>query len=149
MRALLLVLALLWPLSLGAVTPGEMLPDPAQEARAREISRLLRCPVCQGETIDDSNADIAADLRVLVRERIVAGDSDEQVIAYVVDRYGEYVLFMPSAQGANLVLWVTGPVLLLLALGLAGLAARRRRQAATPASLSAEEQARLEQILKP
>ncbi|MCR8725465.1 cytochrome c-type biogenesis protein [Frigidibacter sp. ROC022] len=148
MRRLVLILALLWPLAAAAVTPDEMLPDPAQEARAREISRLLRCPVCQGETIDDSGADIAADLRVLVRERILAGDSNEEVIKYIVDRYGEYVLFLPPARGVNLVLWIAGPVMLLLALMLAWMAARRRRASATPSELNAEEQARLEQILK-
>ena len=87
-----------------AVQPGEMLPDPALEARARAISETLRCPVCQGETIDDSNAPISRDLRLAVRERLVAGDSDAQVIDYIVDRYGEFVLFEPRSTGSGLIL---------------------------------------------
>jgi cytochrome c-type biogenesis protein CcmH len=155
MRRLALILALLlpvsgpllWPVTGHAVTPGEVLADPVLEARAREISRLLRCPVCQGETIDESNADIAADLRVLVRERLVAGDTDRQVIDYIVARYGEFVLFLPEARGVNLILWVAGPAMLLLGIGVAVVAARRRRTS-PPEALSADEQARLDQILR-
>jgi len=136
-----------WVSAALAVTPSEMLADPVLEARAREISKLLRCPVCQGETIDESNADIASDLRVLVRERLVAGDSDRQVIDYIVARYGEVVLFLPEARGVNLILWIAGPVMLGLGILAAVLAARRRRIAA-PAALSAEEKARLDEILR-
>ncbi|SEM79646.1 cytochrome c-type biogenesis protein CcmH [Gemmobacter aquatilis] len=130
-----------------AVQPDEVLPDPALEARAREISQMLRCPVCQSENIDDSNADISRDLRLLVRERLVAGDSDAAVLDYVVDRYGEYVLFRPDTRGSNLLLWGAGPGMLLIGGGLALAYVRRRRQAA-PAALTAEEEARLAEILK-
>jgi cytochrome c-type biogenesis protein CcmH len=87
-----------------AVQPDEVLPDAALETRARAISRDLRCPVCQGEAIDDSNAPISRDLRLLVRERLVAGDSDEEVVDYIVARYGEFVLFNPRASGSGLIL---------------------------------------------
>lgn len=146
MRALLLLLLLLAGPAL-AVEPSEMLADPALEARAREVSRQLRCPVCQSESIEESHAPVAADLRRLVRERIVAGDSDAEVLAYVTDRYGEFVLLRPPAQGANLVLWVAGPVMLLTGIGAAALMFRRRRPAAPPA-LSAEEQARLTELTR-
>jgi cytochrome c-type biogenesis protein CcmH len=130
-----------------AVQPDEMLADPALEARAREISRDIRCPVCQGETIDDSNAPISRDLRIIIRERLVAGDSDAEVVDYIVARYGEGVLFNPPAEGVNLVLWLAGPALLLAGIGVAVTAARRRR--VTPeAALSAEEEAKLRDILK-
>lgn len=129
-----------------AVQPDEMLADPVLEARARAISREIRCPVCQGETIDDSNAPISRDLRLIIRERLVAGDSDEAVVDYVVDRYGEGVLFKPRAEGANLILWLAGPVLLLAGIAVAIAAGRRRT--APDAVLSAEDEARLEEILK-
>ena len=87
-----------------AVQPDEVLPDPAMEARARTISQVLRCPVCQGENIDESNAEVSRDLRLLVRERLIAGDSDSEVLDYITDRYGEYVLFEPEKTGANLIL---------------------------------------------
>ena len=97
-----------------AVLPGEMLSDPALEARARALSSELRCMVCQNQSIDDSDADLAHDLRVLVRERIKAGDDDEEVIAYVVSRYGEFVLLKPRFSLRNALLWMT-PILLLVA----------------------------------
>ncbi len=131
-----------------AVQPDEVLSDPMLEARAREVSQLLRCPVCQSENIDDSNADIARDLRLLVRERLLAGDSNDEVLAFVVDRYGEYVLFLPGASGSNLLLWLAGPAMLLVGGGLALLYLRRRRPETASASLSAEEEARLREILK-
>jgi len=146
-----LVLALL--LALGqpalAVQPDEMLPDPAQEARARAISAGLRCLVCRNESIDESNADLARDLRILVRQRITAGDSDEQVVQYLVDRYGEYVLLKPTAGGANLILWIAGPAMLALGLGGAFVYLRRRRSAPEPESapLSDDEKSRLSEIL--
>lgn len=146
-----LVLALL--LALGqpalAVQPDEMLPDPAQEARARAISAGLRCLVCRNESIDESNADLARDLRILVRQRITAGDSDEQVVQYLVDRYGEYVLLKPTAGGANLILWIAGPAMLVLGLGGAFVYLRRRRSAPEPeaAPLSDDEKSRLSEIL--
>lgn len=149
-RAVVLLLALWLALPALAVQPDEMLADPALEARAREISRVLRCPVCQGETIDDSNAGIARDLRLYVRERLVAGDSDRGVIDAVTARYGDYVLFAPRATGANLVLWLAGPVLALLGLLLAWRYARGRRSTTAPeaAPLSDEEQAQLRRIME-
>ncbi len=139
--ALFLTVAPAW-----AVQPDEMLADPALEARARAISSEIRCPVCQGETIDDSNAPIARDLRLIIRERLVAGDSDAAVVDYIVARYGEGVLFRPRAEGANLVLWLAGPGLLLVGIGVALAAARRRT--APEARLSPEDEARLQEILK-
>lgn len=133
-----------------AVQPDEILSDPALEARAREISAVLRCPVCQGETIDDSNAPVARDLRLVVRERVVAGDTDAQVIDYVVQRFGEFVLFEPQARGANIILWVAGPVMLLIALMGAALYLRGRGAAteAAPTPLDEDESRRLQEILK-
>jgi cytochrome c-type biogenesis protein CcmH len=149
-RSLLLIVILaLSPLAALAVQPDEMLPDPAQEARARAISAGLRCLVCRNESIDESNADLARDLRILVRERIAAGDSDDQVVAYLTDRYGEYVLLTPRANGANLLLWLSGPALLLLGAGIGFAYVRGRRGAAGRESeaLSAEEARRLKEIL--
>jgi cytochrome c-type biogenesis protein CcmH len=143
-----LVLALLLAAPVFAVQPDEILPDPALEARAREVSKLLRCPVCQGENIDDSNADISRDLRLLVRERLLAGDSNDEVIDYVVDRYGEFVLFEPRATGANLLLWLAGPLMLMGGAGVAFVWLRARRQARAPDALTPEEEARLREILK-
>ncbi|MBK5934943.1 cytochrome c-type biogenesis protein CcmH [Rhodovulum imhoffii] len=130
-----------------AVQPDEILPDPVLEDRARELSKGLRCLVCRNENIDDSNADLARDLRLLVRERLVEGDSDAEVIDYVVDRYGEYVLLKPTATGSNLVLYIAGPVMLLLGLGLAGVYLRGRRRTVGLPDLSAEEEARLKEIM--
>jgi len=95
-----------------AVTPDEMLKDAALEARAREISKELRCVVCQNQSIDDSNAPLAHDMRVLVRERIIAGDDDDDVKAYLVNRYGDFVLLKPRMKGDTIILWF-GPLLLL------------------------------------
>jgi cytochrome c-type biogenesis protein CcmH len=132
------------------VQPDEVLADPALEARARALSQGLRCLVCRNENIDESNADLARDLRLLVRERLVAGDTDAEVIAYLVDRYGEYVLLEPPATGSNLILWVAGPALLVVALGGAAIYLRRRRSAPEAAAppLSEAERARLAELLK-
>lgn len=147
MRRLALILCLLAAPVL-AVQPDEILDDPALEARARDISSGLRCLVCRNESIDESNADLARDLRLLVRERLLAGDTDAQAVAFITDRYGEYVLLRPTTRGANLVLWVAGPAMLLAALAIAILYLRRRsRSGAAPGPLSAEEQARLQRIL--
>jgi cytochrome c-type biogenesis protein CcmH len=146
MIRLILLLALLAGPAL-AVQPDEILPDPALEARARAISRDIRCPVCQGETIDDSSAPISRDLRIIIRERLVAGDTDDQVINYIVARYGEFVLFNPRAQGSNLILWLAGPALLLAGIGIA-VATQARRVRKPEADLSAAEEARLREILK-
>jgi len=147
-RALCLALAVLASPAV-AVQPDEILDDPALEARARDISQGLRCLVCRNENIDDSNADLARDLRLLVRERLEAGDSDTEVVDYITDRYGEYVLLMPTTGGANWLLWAAGPLLFVGGLGLAALYIRRRGQAseAGEGALSDEERARLERIL--
>lgn len=126
LRAFLLVLALSLAAPALAVGPGEILPDPVLEQRARDISAGLRCLVCQNQSIDDSDADLARDLRVLVRERLVAGDSDEEVRQYLVDRYGEYVLLNPRLNEHTVLLWVATPLLLLVGLGTLVIAARRR-----------------------
>jgi cytochrome c-type biogenesis protein CcmH len=132
-----------------AVLPSERLADPALEARARALSQELRCLVCQNQSIDDSAADLAHDLRVIVRERLTAGDSDQQVLAYLTSRYGDYVLLKPPVKPATYLLWF-GPPALLLAGGLAILAAQRRRRAAAadPAPLSPAERERLDKMLK-
>jgi cytochrome c-type biogenesis protein CcmH len=127
-----------------AVRPDEMLSDPALEARARALSRELRCLVCQNESIDDSSADLAHDLRVLVRDRIKKGDTDRQALAYIVARYGEFVLLKPRFDLRNAALWGT-PVVLLLAGGLFMLFGARRRDASPP--LSSEEKKELDTIL--
>ena len=128
LKHLILCAALLLPLGPAfAVQPDEVLPDPAMEARARTISQVLRCPVCQGENIDESNAEVSRDLRLLVRERLIAGDSDSEVLDYITNRYGEYVLFEPEKTGANLVLWYLGPAALIVALGGALIYLRSRR----------------------
>ena len=131
-----------------AVQPDEVLSDPVLETRARDISKGLRCPVCQGENIDESNAPVSRDLRLYVRERLMAGDSDSQVIDAVTQRFGEYVLFEPKARGANLILYLAGPVMALLAaLGAWIFLRGRRPDTAAPAALSAEEQARLAALM--
>ncbi len=145
--ALMMALTLAGPAR--AVLPDEMLSDPVLEARAREISKGLRCLVCRNENIDDSNADLARDLRILLRERLVAGDSDKQAIAFMVERYGEYVLLKPTTRGANWLLWAAGPLMLLLAGGLSVHFVRGRARASRDqeAALSEQEQARLREIL--
>ena len=152
MKQLLQLLALILTLAAPAlaVQPDEVLPDPALEARAREIGQVLRCPVCQGENIDESNADVSRDLRLLVRERLVAGDSDSEVIDYVTDRYGEYVLFEPERTGANLILYYAGPVAFGLALIGAFVYLRGRKRAPEPQigpALSADEEKRLHELM--
>ncbi|WP_372885107.1 cytochrome c-type biogenesis protein CcmH [Shimia sp.] len=133
-----------------AVQPDEILADPVLEQRARELSKDLRCLVCRNENIDDSNADLARELRLLVRERLVAGDSDDETRDYIVARYGEYVLLTPRTSGSNILLWAAGPAMLLLALVLAMAYLRGRAAASQPgdARLSAQEQARLDEILE-
>ncbi len=146
-RVLMILLFLASPV--WAVQPDEVLEDPALEARAREISKDLRCLVCRNESIDDSNADLARDLRLLVRERLVAGDSNEEVKTFLVDRYGEYVLLNPRMGGSNWILWGAGPAMLILG-GVGGIAyLRRRSRAAAPgeAALSEDESKRLDEIM--
>jgi len=146
MRRLVLILCLLAGQAL-AVQPDEMLDDPVLEARAREISKGLRCLVCRNESIDESNAGLARDLRVLLRERIVAGDSDAEAVAFIVDRYGEYVLLRPTTTGSNLVLWIAGPAMFLIALAISGVYLRRRSRSEGPDELSEAETARLREII--
>ena len=147
MRRLALILCLTaWPL--WAVEPDEMLADPALEARAQALDDALRCVQCQSESIASSNADWARDARLIVRELISTGASDQAVLDYFVERYGEVVLMRPKTGGANLILWAAGPVMLLLGAGIALAAFRRPRTAPAP-PLSAEEEARLKQILDP
>ncbi|RWK61981.1 cytochrome c-type biogenesis protein [Mesorhizobium sp.] len=146
LASLILLLTLLFVGAALAVKPDEVLADPALEARARTLSEELRCMVCQNQSIDESDADLARDLRVLVRQRLVAGDTDQQVIDYIVSRYGEFVLLKPRFSLRNALLWGT-PVLLLLVGGIfIVLTARSRRSTATDA-LTAEEQAELDTIL--
>ena len=146
LTSIVLLLALFFAGTALAVKPDEVLPDPALEARARALSEGLRCMVCQNQSIDESDADLARDLRVLVRQRLVAGDTDQQVMDYVVSRYGEFVLLKPRFDLRNALLWGT-PVLLLLVGGVfIVLTARSRRSTATNA-LTTEEQAALDKIL--
>ena len=147
MKRLILILCLM-AAPLFAVQPDEVLDDPALESRARELSKGLRCLVCRNENIDESNAGLARDLRILVRDRLVEGDTDDEVIAFLVDRYGEFVLLNPTTKGANLLLWIAGPAMLLGALGIAFVYLRRRSSDVTPQALSDAEQARLSEILK-
>lgn len=132
-----------------AVEPDEILKNPALEARARAISKELRCLVCQNQSIDDSDATLARDLRIIVRDRLKAGDTDEQTVAFVVERYGDFVLLRPPFKTSTLILWI-GPALILMA-GIAGVVLwhRRRRNdvAAAVAPLTAEEQARVDALL--
>jgi cytochrome c-type biogenesis protein CcmH len=143
------VLALITALVFGgaafALQPDEVLKDPALESRAREISAELRCLVCQNQSIDDSDAQLARDLRLLVRERLVAGDTDEEVRDYLVQRYGEFVLLKPTFRAHNLLLWLT-PVLV-LALGALGAYAASRRRPQPPAALDDEERKALDALL--
>ena len=145
---LALMLSIFAPLSAMAVNPDEVLADPVLEQRARNLSAQLRCMVCQNQSIDDSNAELARDLRVLVRERLSNGDSDEQVIDYVVSRYGEFVLLNPRMSAKTIILWAT-PVLLLLggAVAMTVYVRSRPRQRAI-AALTPEEQARLDELLE-
>ena len=146
MRLLALLVALMLATPAWAVLPQEQLADPVLEARAREISKALRCVVCQNQTIDESDATLAADLRVIVRERLVAGDSDEEVKAWIVARYGDYVLMRPPFRGETVLLWL-GPALVLL-LGGIGVVLYLRNRRPADLALSAQEQAELDRLLK-
>jgi cytochrome c-type biogenesis protein CcmH len=150
LRTLLLSLALSF-LALApahAVQPDEVLPDPALEARARAISAGLRCLVCQNQSIDDSDAPLARDLRLLVRERLKAGDSDQQIVDFVVARYGEFVLLKPRFLPHTLLLWFATPVVFAAALWLIWVAYRRRKAAGQSlAPLSTSEKRRLKRLL--
>ncbi len=141
------VVALCFSVSALAVEPSEMLEDPALEQRARDVSQYLRCVQCQNETIDESDAQIARDMRVLVRQRILDGDSNEEIIDYMVGRYGDYVLLKPRFQPNTIVLWL-GPFAILLLGGI--IVARRLRTADRTSSvspLSEEERAEISEVL--
>ncbi len=150
LHALALLIVLFVPASSWAVEPDEMLSNPVLEARARVISKELRCMVCQNESIDESEAPLAHDLRVLVRQRILAGDSNQQVINFLVARYGEFILLKPPLSWNTIALWGAPPALLLLG-ALMIVVVERRRKAAAPAAempkLSTAEEARLARIL--
>ena len=149
-NAVLMLLLAILPTPARSVQPDEVLADPRLEARARALSAELRCLVCQNQSIDDSNAPLARDLRLLVRERLTAGDSDEAVRAFVVQRYGTFVLLRPPVTPSTWLLWAT-PLLMLGATGAVLLWRQRRRRVAPavppPAELTPEEKARLERIL--
>jgi cytochrome c-type biogenesis protein CcmH len=153
LRFLLVALALMGAGPALAVQPDEILPDPALESRARELSSELRCMVCQNQSIDDSDAPLARDLRLLVRERLKAGDSDPQVIDYLVARYGEFVLLRPRFETHTLILWLAGPAVLIAGAAALLMTARRRKQttAADPVvattKLTAEQEARLAKLV--
>jgi len=151
MRAFLFALALVMAAPALAVQPDEKLDDPVLEQRAREVSKGLRCLVCQNESIDDSNADLARDLRLLVRERIVAGDSNDEAVQYIVDRYGEFVLLEPRFDGKNAILWLGGPLLLILgafvAVRVMSRQSRRAKAGSGVEALSEEEQRKLDELL--
>ncbi|QRF52421.1 cytochrome c-type biogenesis protein CcmH [Rhizobium rosettiformans] len=147
-RRLLLVLTLLFtPMHAFAVNPDEVLADPALEQRARALSAELRCMVCQNQSIDDSNAELARDLRVVVRERLVGGDTDEQVLDYVVSRYGEFVLLKPRLSIRTIGLWGAPAALAIIGL-IVAVVYTRRRSVQPVAKLSAEEEARLGKLLE-
>jgi cytochrome c-type biogenesis protein CcmH len=152
LAALVVAIAVIGMPAAYAVQPDEIMSDPAKESRARDLSRELRCMVCQNQSIDDSEAPLARDLRLLLRERIAAGDSDAQVLDFLVARYGEFVLLKPRLEPHTLLLWLLPP----LALAGGGLAlwaqGRRRSRAAaaeaqSPPKLTAEEEARLERLM--
>ncbi len=145
---LLAVLALPVAQPAFAVLPDEVLVDPALESRARELSKVLRCLVCRNQSIDDSNADLARDLRVLLRERLVAGDSDAQAVQYLVDRYGTYVLLKPPFSATTVLLWL-GPALMLAAalLGFSALWRKGSRVATEPVELTENDRAVLAAVL--
>ena len=148
MRALLALVTLAWlALPAIAVNPDEVLPDPALEARARAISAGLRCLVCQNESIDDSDADLAHQIRVLVRDRLKAGDSDAEVVQYLVDRYGEFILLKPVLAPHTIILWTATPTVLVIGgIVLFVVARRRRRMTVGQAALTPEEQKALDEL---
>lgn len=145
----LLLLAFCLSVPVFAVSPNEMLDDPVLEQRARDISGGLRCLVCQNQSIDDSDADLARDLRILVRERLVAGDTNAEVEQYLVDRYGEYVLLNPRLNNHTLILWIAAPVLLAFGLGGLWFAKRGSKRSAPGEDLSDEEKRVLAELEEP
>ena len=148
LRLILMFMLFIQPFALHAVQVDEILPNPALEHRARELSAQLRCLVCQNQSIDDSDAPLARDLRILVRERLVAGDSDEAVKAYLVKRYGAVILLQPPFTLETYLLWLF-PVICLVAGGLVVLASRRSGANVALEPMSPEDEARLRHILDP
>lgn len=151
LHALVLLAALIAPSTLWAVQPNEMLKDPVLEARARALSKQLRCMVCQNESIDDSDAPLAHDLRVLVRERIKDGDTDQQVLDFLVARYGEFVLLKPPLSWNTVALWGVPPGVLVIGAIMIVLDLRRRKRTQGTAEvldLTTEEQARVAELLR-
>lgn len=130
-----------------AVEPDEVLEDPVLEARARDLSKQLRCVVCQNQDIDSSNAGVARDLRLLVRERLVVGDTDAEVLAYIVDRYGDYVLFRPPWKPTTYALWLAPLVLLIIGGSVVGTILFRRRETSKSPSLDASEEAAFSELM--
>ena len=147
MKRLVLIMCLL-AAPVWAIDPGDMLADPTLEARARALDLELRCVKCRSESIASSNADWARDARLVVRELLVEGASNAEVKDFFYVRYGDFVLMDPPKTGANVFLWIAGPVMLLFALGFSGYYLRRRGQATAAESLNSNEQARLDEILK-
>ena len=145
-----LLLVIFTPLASYSVEPSEVLDDPVLEELARDISKDLRCLVCQNESIDESSATLAKDLRILVRERLVAGDNKDAVLKFIVDRYGEFVLLNPSSNGSNLILWLSGPLMLLIALiiSFSFIKANQKLKRNTIIGLSDEEKRELEKIIR-
>ncbi|UGV26124.1 cytochrome c-type biogenesis protein CcmH [Rhodopseudomonas boonkerdii] len=148
MMAGLLAFALLAGSPVHAVQPDEIMQDPAKEARARNLSKELRCMVCQNQSIDDSDAPLARDLRLLVRERIAGGESDRQVLDFLVARYGEFVLLKPRLELHTLLLWLLTPLVLIGGAGALWWQTRRRKSHDTIAALTVEEEARIERLLQ-
>ena len=145
-----LLLVIFTPLASYSVEPSEVLDDPVLEELARDISKDLRCLVCQNESIDESSAILAKDLRILVRERLLAGDNKDAVLKFIVDRYGEFVLLNPSSNGSNLILWLSGPLMLLIALiiSFSFIKANQKLKRNTIIGLSDEEKRELEKIIR-
>jgi cytochrome c-type biogenesis protein CcmH len=144
------LLVIFTPLASYSVEPSEVLDDPVLEELARDISKDLRCLVCQNESIDESSATLAKDLRILVRERLLAGDNKGAVLKFIVDRYGEFVLLNPSSNGSNLILWLSGPLMLLIALiiSFSFIKANQKLKRNTIIGLSDEEKRELEKIIR-
>jgi len=147
MRALLVLLVFLWPLAAGAVQPDEMLSDPVLEQRAQALDHQLRCVLCRSESIASSNADWAADARVIVRELLTDGNTDQQVLDFFVARYGDFVLMTPPVSGVNVALWLAAPVLFLLVLLFMAMRFKNRDSAA-PVPLTPDERDAIERLTR-
>ena len=148
MKKILWILGMVvWAGLAQAVEPSEVMSDPVLEDRARSISQGLRCLQCRNESIDESNAGIAKDLRILVRKRLVEGDSDTEIMDHIVARYGEYVLLRPNGLGINLVLWMAGPLLFLIALACLLSVQRRSKRSISTQALTKEEESEINNIL--